>query len=54
MRTYRNTITGATIEIPSELKGGLWEEVKPLPKNPANEKVVDEAPKPIRKKKVEK
>lgn len=49
MRTYRNTVTGAIIDIPSELCGGLWVEVKPSPKATVN-KAEEEAPKKTTKK----
>lgn len=48
MRRYRNKLTGAVIEIPSELKGGLWEELTPSPKatiKPEKVEKLTEAPK---------
>lgn len=53
MNTYRNTKTGAIIEIPSELCGGLWvkvEETKPATPVVAEEKVKAPAKKATTKK----
>lgn len=36
---YRNKKTGAVIHISGELKGGNWEEVKPVEKPPAKKPV---------------
>lgn len=32
MNKYRNRLTGVVIEVPSEIKGGLWELENPSPK----------------------
>lgn len=51
MNTYRNTVTGAIIEIPSELCGGKWVKVDSSPE-PAVSSVEEEvAETPVVKKK---
>lgn len=46
---YQNTKTGAVIHISGELKGGNWEEVRPVEKPPAKKPVKRSVKKPVKR-----